>query len=84
MYKPGYMPTDTDVLSYDNVPIDIAAQYIGKTPEFVRCGLIARVLPLGGAVEMPGGKYSYSISPGLLVAYKRGPAAESIIASAIA
>ncbi len=66
------VPADQEILKMDNVPVATAAEYIGKTPEFVRCALIQKVLPFGGAVKMPGGKYSYHISPGLLVAYKRG------------
>ena len=65
-------PTDKEILEMDNVLPSIAAQYIDKTPTFIRLGLQQRSLPFGSAVKNGSGKWSYSISPGLLVAYKRG------------
>lgn len=64
--------TKNDILSFDNVPVDVAAAYIGKTKPFVYAGLRFGTLPIGCAVEMDGGRWSYSISPGLLVKYKEG------------
>jgi hypothetical protein len=64
--------TDEYILSLDRVTPEIAGKYIGADHEFIRNGLKQRVLPFGSAVLCPGGRYSYHISPGLLVAYKRG------------
>lgn len=64
--------TDSEILALDNVPPVMAAIYLDKTPVFVRLGLQQGKLPFGAAVQNPGGKWSYHISPGLLVAYKRG------------
>lgn len=65
------MPRE-EILSYDNVPVEAAAKYLGKPKPFVYMGLRAGRLPFGTAVEMPGGEWSYHISPGLLIAYKEG------------
>lgn len=65
-------PTDEEILAMDNVLPTVAAKYINETPVFVRLGLQQNRLPIGSAVQNPGGKWSYHISPGLLVAYQRG------------
>lgn len=64
--------TDEKIDGYDNVPVDVASRYIGKSPEFVRWCLIQNRAPFGCAAKMEGGQWSYSISPGLLKAYKNG------------
>jgi hypothetical protein len=66
------VPSDSEILAMDNVLPAVAAKYIGETPVFVRLGLQQNRLPIGSAVQNPSGKWSYNISPGLLVAYKRG------------
>jgi len=66
------MPTDKEILSLDNVPPVTAAKYLGLSIHSLYYGLQQHVFPFGVAVLNPGGKYSYHISPGLLVAYKRG------------
>lgn len=65
-------PADAEILMYDDVPPDVAARYIKKSKPFIYMGLRSGRLLFGAAVKMEGGKWSYSISPGLLVAYKRG------------
>lgn len=66
------MPTDAEILSMDNVLPSIAAKYLGLSLPALYYGLQQHVFPFGTAILNPGGKYSYHISPGLLVAYKRG------------
>lgn len=66
------MLTDEEILTMDNVLPTVAAEYINETPVFIRLGLQQNRLPIGSAVQKPSGKWSYNISPGLLVAYKRG------------
>lgn len=61
--------TDEEILACDNVPVRVAAQYLGVGDMFIRCGLRAGILPFGSAVKR--GRYSYLISPGALVEYKR-------------
>lgn len=65
-------PTDEEILAMDSVLPAVAARYINETPVFVRLGLQQNRLPIGSAVKNPSGKWSYHISPGLLVAYQRG------------
>lgn len=64
--------TDDEILEMDRVLPTVAAEYLGETAVFIRLGLQQSRLPFGSAVQNPGGKWSYNISPGLLVAYKRG------------
>ena len=66
------MPTDTEILAVNNVPPRMAAKYLGAGVLSVYYALQQGVAPYGYAVKCPGGKYTYHISPGLLVAYKRG------------
>lgn len=65
-------PTDEKILSMPKVLPEAAADYLGMDTQFVRLGLQQNRLPFGTAVLNPGGKWSYHISPGLLVAYQRG------------
>lgn len=64
--------TDKDILALDNVLPSIAAKYLDLSLPCLYYGLQQKAFPFGTAVLNPGGKYSYHISPGLLVAYKRG------------
>lgn len=70
-------PTEEEILSYNNVPLDVAAKYIGWSTCNVSWALQQERAPYGHAAQT-GSKedgtptYSYNISPGLLIAYKRG------------
>ena len=70
--------TDEEILAYDNVPVPIAAQYIGWTPNKLYYALQDHQVPFGFVAEREsekracGASWTYNISPGLLVAYKRG------------
>lgn len=64
--------TDKDILALDNVSPKVAAKYLDTSVLSVYYALQQGVAPYGYAVKNPGGKYSYHISPGLLVAYKNG------------
>ena len=64
---------DEDILKYDNVPPDIAAQYLGTSPQYIRIGLQRGRLPFGTSVDIGGkGKYTYQISPKALINWKNG------------
>lgn len=63
---------DNEILALDNVLPSIAAKYIDISLPCLYYGLQQKAFPFGTAILNPGGKYSYHISPGLLVAYKRG------------
>lgn len=65
------VPTDEEILSFDNVPVAVAARYIGMSEASLRLALREeRARHLGFAV-MGEGKLVYNISPGGLVRYKR-------------
>lgn len=63
--------TDQEILQMDAVPVKIAAGYIGMNEQTLRCLLKQGRAPFGFAVQCDGGKWSYNISPGGLVRYKR-------------
>lgn len=71
-------PTDEEIMGYTNVPVEVAARYIGWSSCNVAYALQQERAPFGMAAQtgenpvtgLP--KYTYNISPGLLVAYKRG------------
>ncbi len=59
---------------YVNVPVKVAAEYLGIAPGLVRYGLIEKSLPIGTAVspQTEGGKFKFVIPPERLKAYKNG------------
>lgn len=71
-------PTEKDILKYNNVPLEVAAPFIGWSSETLRKALIQERAPFGMAVQTgvtpSTGRpsYSYNISPGLLIKYKNG------------
>lgn len=71
-------PTDEDIRSYNNVPIDVAARYIGWSSCNIVYALQQQMAPYGHAAQTGINEktgrptYTYNISPGLLIAYKRG------------
>ncbi len=76
--KPRVPITDEEILSYNNVPVKVAAEYIGSTPHALYYAIQDGRAPFGfasvneDAKTYSGRSYTYNISPGLLVAYKRG------------
>ena len=66
-------PTDEEILALDNVRPDIAGRYIGWSSPTITNALKQERAPFGFAAQNPEtGSWHYNISPGLLVAYKRG------------
>lgn len=63
--------TDDEILQYRNVPPEVAARYIGWSSTTLYRALQEERAPFGFAVKCPK-SWSYNISPGLLVKYKRG------------
>lgn len=51
-----------------NIKVKDAAKILGKSQEYVRCGLAHGKLPIGSAIKMSS-RYSYHISPGKLAEY---------------
>lgn len=74
--------SDEDILTMKRVLPETAAKYLDMDTQFIRLGLQQQRLPFGSAVLNPGGKWSYHISPGLLVAYQRGTLKIEVQASA--
>ena len=71
-------PTDEEIRSYNNVPIEVAAKYIGWSSCNIAYALQQERAPYGHAAQTGLNEetgfptYTYNISPGLLIAYKRG------------
>lgn len=65
-------PADEEILRYDNVPVDVAARYIGWSSATIYYALQDERAPFGMAVKSPKGGWAYNISPGALVRYKHG------------
>lgn len=65
-------PTDQDILSYNNVPVEVAAKYIGWSSCNVVRALQQERAPFGMAARTSESTWTYNISPGLLVKYKAG------------
>jgi len=63
------VPTDEEILSYDNVPVDVAARYLDWTEHAVRQALREGRGTIGMAIRDEG--VTYKLSPGGLVRYKR-------------
>ena len=65
-------PTDEQILAYDNVPPMVAGAYLGtSSPTIIRALQQGRA-PFGwAALNEETGTYTYNISPGGLVKYKR-------------
>ena len=59
-------------MKYDNVPVKIAAEYLGVSQQFVRWQMKHEKLPIGNVKTNPQGKSKYYISPGKLISYKTG------------
>lgn len=71
-------PTDEEILSYNNVPVSVAAKYIGWSTCNIYWALQQERAPFGMATQTGVNKktglpnWTYNISPGLLVKYKNG------------
>ena len=51
-----------------NIPVNVAARIMGKSPQFIRIGLQRGILPIGRALKTNecNEQYDYYISPRLL------------------
>lgn len=76
--KTAQTPTDEDILAYNNVPVEIAAKYIGWSSCNIYRALQQERALYGSAVQTGTNKetgeptWSYHISPGMLVKYMHG------------
>lgn len=70
---PKITPTDAEILAYNNVPVAVAAAYLGCGQGVVQNALKQRRAPYGYAVENKDTHtWKYQVSPGLLVKFKNG------------
>lgn len=60
------------IKQYNNVPVPVAAKYLDKSIPYVYSILQQHIAPFGIATQCNGGKWSYHISPGGLIAYQEG------------
>ncbi len=67
--RPSVVPTDEEILSYDSVPVSVAARYLGWTENNVRLALREGTAPFGIAIK--DRQLCYKITPGGLVTFKR-------------
>lgn len=64
-------PTDEEIMSFDNVPPEVAGRYVKMSTPTIYAGLQQDRIPFGFAVENPETRtWTYNISPGGLVKYK--------------
>jgi len=55
-----------------NVPVNVAAELLGKSVPWVQWGLESKALPFGSCVKRDGGKAAFHISPIALRRYIEG------------
>ena len=55
-----------------NVPVQVAAEMLGKQALYVQCGLKDGSLPFGNAVKGEGGRYAFNIPTERFIAYLEG------------
>lgn len=80
MRRAKIRPTDAEILEYASVPVAVAAAYLSKAPTTICWQLedaaMGRIPPIvyGNAVRSRTSehKWIYTISPGLLVAFRNG------------
>lgn len=66
-------PTKTEIRRYQNVPVDVAAKYLGASPTTIMRALQDGRAPFGFASKNPEKNYyTYQISPERLIRYQSG------------
>ena len=63
---------EKEILKYDNVPVKVAAKYLGVGEQFIRIQMQRDIISIGCVKTNPQGKHQYYISPGKLISYKTG------------
>ena len=65
-------PTDAEIMKYRNVPVEVAAKYIGWSTSTLTNAMKHGTAPVGMVSQNENGGFSYHISPGNLVKYMNG------------
>lgn len=67
------VPTEAEIRQYSNVPVDVAARYLGSSTTTIKRALQDGRAPFGFAAKNPEKDYySYQISPERLIRYQTG------------
>lgn len=67
------IPTDREIMSYRNVPVEVAARYLGMSTTTIKNALQQERAPFGFASQNPEkGSFTYQISPDRLIRYQSG------------
>lgn len=67
------VPTEADIRRYQNVPVDVAAKYLGSSTSTIKRALQDGRAPFGFASRNPDkNAYTYQISPERLIRYQTG------------
>jgi hypothetical protein len=74
MGKPS--PTTKEIMQYRNVPVFLAAAYMGVSCEYIRYGIEDKVLPFGTCIKKHSRRV-YHISPDRLIQYQKGECRDS-------
>lgn len=70
---PQPVPTEEEIRSYQNVPVDVAARYLSASTTTIKYALQQERAPFGFASKNPGTNYyTYHISPDRLIQYQSG------------
>lgn len=56
-------------MNTQRISVKRAAELLGVSQEFIRCGMICKELPIGTALKLRGKKYTYHICPRKLAKY---------------
>ena len=63
---------EKEILKYDNVPVKVAAKYLGVGEQFIRIQMQRDIISIGCVKTNHQGKHQYYISPAKLISYKTG------------
>lgn len=67
------VPTEAEIRQYSNVPVDVAARYLGSSTTTIKLALQEGRAPFGFAARNPEkGCHTYQISPERLIRYQTG------------
>lgn len=67
------VPTETEIRKYSNVPVDVAAKFLGASTVTIKRALQDGRAPFGFAALNPEtGWHAYQISPERLIRYQSG------------
>lgn len=69
----GGSPAEEELRQYRNVPVEVAARYLGMSSTTIKYALQEGRAPFGFASQNPEkGSYTYQISPERLIRYQSG------------